>query len=98
MARKPSTNLTYASAGVDIDQKDAFTESLETTMRRTFSDRVIANPGGFAGLFRLDYKKSLFSRNYKDPVLVACCDGVGTKISSRRTLASSTPSASIWWR
>ncbi len=80
MARKPSTNLTYASAGVDIDQKDAFTESLETTMRRTFSDRVIANPGGFAGLFRLDYKKSLFSRNYKDPVLVACCDGVGTKI------------------
>jgi phosphoribosylformylglycinamidine cyclo-ligase len=80
MARKPSTNLTYAGAGVDIDKKDAFTESLDTVMKRTFSDRVISNPGGFAGLFRLDYKKSLFSRNYKDPVLVACCDGVGTKL------------------
>ncbi len=75
---KPS--LTYASAGVDINEKDSFTESLESTMRRTFGPRVIPNPGGFAGLFRLDYKKGLFSRNYKDPVLVACCDGVGTKV------------------
>jgi len=65
---------------VDIDKKDAFTESLETMLRRTFTDRVIPNPGGFAGLFRLDYKQRLFSRNYKDPVLVACCDGVGTKV------------------
>jgi len=41
---------------------------------------VIDNPGGFAGLFRLDYKRGLFARNYKDPVLVACADGVGTKV------------------
>ncbi|MBS0197241.1 MAG: phosphoribosylformylglycinamidine cyclo-ligase [Planctomycetes bacterium] len=72
--------LTYAGAGVDIDKKDAFTESLDSLMRRTFSPRVISNPGGFAGLFRLDYNQRLFRRNYKDPVLVACCDGVGTKI------------------
>jgi phosphoribosylformylglycinamidine cyclo-ligase len=75
--RKP---LTYASSGVDIDQKDAFTESLDSMLRRTYTDRVIPNPGGFAGLFRLDYKQRLFARNYKDPVLVACCDGVGTKV------------------
>ena len=75
-----SAGLTYAAAGVDINEKDSFTESLESTMRRTFGPRVIPNPGGFAGLFRLDYKKGLFSRNYKDPVLVACCDGVGTKV------------------
>ncbi|MGH7242824.1 MAG: phosphoribosylformylglycinamidine cyclo-ligase [Phycisphaerales bacterium] len=79
-ASKSRTSLTYASSGVDIDEKDSFTESLESTMRKTFGPRVIANPGGFAGLFRLDYKKGLFSRNYKDPVLVACCDGVGTKV------------------
>jgi phosphoribosylformylglycinamidine cyclo-ligase len=72
--------LTYASAGVDIDKKDAFTESLSAMLRRTYTPRVIDNPGGFAGLFRLDYKKGLFSRNYKDPVLVACADGVGTKV------------------
>lgn len=75
---KPS--LTYASSGVDIDKKDAFTESLDAVLRKTYTPRVIPNPGGFAGLFRLDYKRGLFSRNYKDPVLVACCDGVGTKV------------------
>ncbi len=73
-------SLTYASAGVDIDRKDAFTESLDKVLKRTYTDRVLANPGGFAGLFRLDYKARLFQRNYKDPVLVACCDGVGTKV------------------
>jgi phosphoribosylformylglycinamidine cyclo-ligase len=72
--------LTYASSGVDIHEKDSFTDSLASVMKRTFGPRVIPNPGGFAGLFRLDYKKSLFARNYKDPVLVACADGVGTKV------------------
>jgi phosphoribosylformylglycinamidine cyclo-ligase len=72
--------LTYADAGVNIDEKDAFTESLDSVLRRTYTDRVIPNPGGFAGLFRLDYNHRLFARNYKDPVLVACCDGVGTKV------------------
>lgn len=72
--------LTYADSGVDIDEKDSFTESLDRVLRRTHTDRVIPNPGGFAGLFRLDYKARLFAQNYKDPVLVACCDGVGTKV------------------
>ena len=31
-------------------------------------------------MFRLDYNEALFKRNYRDPVLVACTDGVGTKI------------------
>jgi phosphoribosylformylglycinamidine cyclo-ligase len=31
-------------------------------------------------MFRLDYNEKLFKRNYKDPVLVACTDGVGTKV------------------
>lgn len=49
-------------------------------MRRTHGPRVIANPGGFAGLFRLDFNERLFKRNYKDPVLIACTDGCGTKV------------------
>ncbi|MGD9790212.1 MAG: phosphoribosylformylglycinamidine cyclo-ligase [Phycisphaerales bacterium] len=78
--------LTYAAAGVDIDQKDAFTESLDSMLKKTHTTRVIPNPGGFAGLFRLDFNAKLFARNYKDPVLVACCDGVGTKVLLARDL------------
>lgn len=36
--------------------------------------------GGFAGLFRLDFAGSPFARNYQQPVLVSCTDGVGTKL------------------
>lgn len=78
--------ITYASSGVDIDKKDAFTESLTGQLRSTYSNRVIDNPGGFAGLFRLDFNQKLFRRNYKDPVLVACADGVGTKVLLAREL------------
>ena len=42
--------------------------------------RVLGGLGGFAGMFRLDFNEALFKRNYKDPVLVACTDGVGTKV------------------
>ena len=77
-SEKPA--LSYASAGVDLHEKDSFTDSLGALVRRTFSPRVIQNPGGFAGLFRLDYNQRLFRRNYKEPVLVACADGVGTKL------------------
>lgn len=72
--------ITYADAGIDLGEKDAFTESLEGLMRRTHGPRVIRNPGGFAGLFRLDYNERLFAKNFKHPVLVACADGVGTKL------------------
>jgi phosphoribosylformylglycinamidine cyclo-ligase len=71
---------TYADSGVSIEEGDRFVGLIQSMMRRTFGPRVIDNPGGFAGLFRLDYNEKLFKRNYKDPVLVACADGVGTKI------------------
>lgn len=76
--KKPG--LTYAASGVNLVEKDTFTESLGSIMRRTHGPRVIDNPGGFAGLFRLDFNQKLFRRNYKDPVLVACTDGCGTKV------------------
>ena len=78
--QKKPTGLTYADAGVDLGRYDAFTATIPQLIRRTHGPRVIDNPGGFGGLFRLDYNQKLFQRNYKDPVLVACADGVGTKI------------------
>ena len=80
MAKNGKNGLTSASAGVQLEAKDRFTDSLTSIMRRTHGPRVIPNPGGFAGLFRLDYNSRLFAKNYKDPVLVACADGVGTKL------------------
>ncbi len=72
--------MSYAASGVSIHEGDRFAALIQQHMRRTHGPRVIANEGGFAGLFRLDYNETLFKRNYRDPVLVACCDGVGTKI------------------
>lgn len=77
---KKSASLTYADAGIDLDRYDDFVGDLEGLMRRTHGPRVIRSPGGFAGLFRLDFNERLFKRNYRDPVLVSCTDGVGTKI------------------
>ena len=75
--RKP---LTYAQSGVDIEAGDKAVDLIEVMMRRTHGPRVIGKFGGFAGMFRLDYNEQLFKRNYREPVLVACTDGVGTKV------------------
>jgi phosphoribosylformylglycinamidine cyclo-ligase len=72
--------LTYAESGVDIDAGDQVVSVIKSHLRRTYGPRVLGKHGAFAGCFRLDYNEKLFKRNYRDPVLVACTDGVGTKI------------------
>jgi len=79
-SERRSAGLTYADAGVSVEAGDRFAASIQRAMRMTHGPRVISNDGGFAGLLRLDYNETLFKRNYKDPVLVACTDGVGTKL------------------
>ena len=71
---------TYKDAGVDLAVYDEAMTRLPRLMHRTFSPRVMKLDGGFAGLFKLDFASRLFSRNYDDPVLVSCTDGVGTKL------------------
>jgi phosphoribosylformylglycinamidine cyclo-ligase len=75
-----SDPLDYRSAGVDLTMYDQTIARLPPLLRRTFSPRVIEWKDGFAGLFRLDDQIGLLSRTYRDPVLVACTDGVGTKL------------------
>ena len=76
--RKP--DLTYRAAGVDLDAADRMEELIGPIVRRTYSPRVLPSHGAFAGLFRLDYDERLFKRNYREPVLVGCTDGVGSKL------------------
>jgi phosphoribosylformylglycinamidine cyclo-ligase len=71
---------TYKDSGVDLDIYAESMARLPKLLRRTHSPRVIPAEGGFAGLFQLDFAGKLFRRNYQDPVLVACTDGVGTKL------------------
>lgn len=71
---------TYKDAGVDLDLYNQAIERLPRLLARTYSPRVIRMDGGFAGLFHLDFGSRLFARDYRDPVLVACTDGVGTKL------------------
>jgi phosphoribosylformylglycinamidine cyclo-ligase len=65
---------TYRDAGVDIDAGDEFVDRIKPLVRSTFRPEVLADLGGFGGLFRLQAKK------YEDPVLVSGTDGVGTKL------------------
>ena len=75
-----SDYLSYEQSGVSIDANDVMVERISRSVAKTHGPRVIGLENGFAGLFRLDYDEKLFKKNYKNPVLVACTDGVGTKI------------------
>jgi phosphoribosylformylglycinamidine cyclo-ligase len=71
---------TYKNAGVDLELYRQAMERLPRLMNRTHSPRVLPLADGFAGLFQLDFSSPLFARNYQSPVLIACTDGVGTKL------------------
>jgi phosphoribosylformylglycinamidine cyclo-ligase len=75
-----SEPIDYKAAGVDLDTYAETMALLPPLLKRTFTPRVIEWKGGFAGLFRLDANIGLLSRTYRDPVLVASTDGVGTKL------------------
>jgi len=66
--------MRYKDAGVDIDAGNEAVRQMKGWVRQTFSPAVLADLGGFGGLFRLDIKR------YRDPVLVSSIDSVGTKL------------------
>ena len=75
-----SRRLTYRSAGVDLAAADRMEDLIGPLVRRTYGPRVLPSHGAFAGMFRLDYDERLFAHNYREPVLVGCTDGVGSKL------------------
>jgi phosphoribosylformylglycinamidine cyclo-ligase len=66
--------IDYKKAGVDIDTGEAVVERIKGFARSTFRPEVLHGPGGFGGLFAPCFDK------IEEPVLVAGCDGVGTKL------------------
>ncbi len=67
--------MTYKDAGVDIDAGARLVEAVKPLARATARKGAEAALGGFGGLF--DLKQA----GYRDPVLVASTDGVGTKLT-----------------
>ena len=63
----------YAQAGVDLDRDDGFIDRIKEIAKSTHRPELLAGVGGFAGLFKTPER-------YKDPILVASTDGVGTKL------------------
>lgn len=72
--------ISYEQSGVSIDANDEIVRQIRGCVAGTFGPRVIQSENAFAGMFRLDYDEKLFKKNYKNPVLVACTDGVGSKV------------------
>ena len=72
--KRKSTAARYKAAGVDIDAGTALVEAIRPLARATARPGVVGDIGGFGALFDL---KALA---YRDPLLVAATDGVGTKL------------------
>ena len=66
--------MDYKASGVDIDAGNEAVRRIRGLARSTFTTAVLSDIGSFGGLFRLEPGR------FKDPVLVASADGVGTKL------------------
>ena len=68
-----NSKLTYKNSGVDIEAGNRTVEYIKPLAKKTYRPEVISGVGGFSGLFKIP-------QGYKEPVLVASTDGVGTKL------------------
>jgi len=74
MTKEIIDNDPYKSAGVDIQAGNDLVDKIKDDVASSHGPNVLGNIGGFAGMFKLD-------KEYKNPILVACTDGVGTKVA-----------------
>ncbi|MFQ5751618.1 MAG: phosphoribosylformylglycinamidine cyclo-ligase [bacterium] len=68
------TEITYKNAGVNRALGDKIKDSIEGIVQNSYSEQVLKGIGLFSGFYVLDLQ------HYKQPVLVASIDGVGTKV------------------
>ena len=67
------SQISYKDAGVDIDAGNSFVENIKPLVKSTAIQGVLGGIGSFAGAFELP-------AGYKEPVMLAATDGVGTKL------------------
>jgi len=71
--------MLYRDAGVDIDTNNRLKKTIGRLARSTFTPRVVSDFGMFGSLFAL--------KGFKNPLLVASCDGVGTKLTVAKMMS-----------
>jgi phosphoribosylformylglycinamidine cyclo-ligase len=69
-----SDSFTYKDAGVNIDAANIATSRIKKLAKTTFNENVMSEIGSFGGMFNGSFM------DVREPVLVASCDGVGTKL------------------
>jgi len=74
MTKEIIENDPYKSAGVDIDAGNELIKKIKADVVSTQNINVLGNIGGFAGMYEI-------GKEFEEPILVACTDGVGTKVS-----------------
>ena len=67
--------VTYAQAGVDIEEGARAVDAIKQTVHSTYRPEVVGDIGGFGGLFSIAAAKDM-----EEPLLVSGTDGVGTKL------------------
>ncbi len=67
------SQISYKDAGVDIDAGNSFVENIKPLVKSTAIPGVLGGIGSFAGAFELP-------SGYREPVMLAATDGVGTKL------------------
>ena len=68
------SKITYKDSGVDIKVGNDFVAKIQRDIKKTLNSNVIGKTTSFAALYSITKEK------IKNPVLVSCTDGVGTKI------------------
>ena len=66
--------MSYSDAGVDIEAGNELVRRIKPSLKKTIRPGAVSSIGGFGGLFDLK------AAGFKDPILVAASDGVGTKL------------------
>ena len=74
MTKEIIENDPYKLAGVDITAGNDLIDKIKNDVASSHNQNVLADIGGFAGMYELD-------KDYIEPVMVACTDGVGTKVA-----------------
>ena len=77
--KEDAMSMTYAQAGVDIEEGARAVDAIKGMVHETYRDEVIGDIGGFGGLFSAAKFKDM-----EDPIMVSGTDGVGTKLQLAR--------------